>query len=268
MTMDGLVQFLSSHGYAVLFVTVLAEQIGLPVPSGLALLAAGALAAAGSMSFFLALMLATVACLSGDVCWFVLGKRRGRSILATLCRISLEPDTCVRRTEQLFAKNRVKSLLFSKFVPGLGTVAPPMAGILDIGTAVFILFDGLGAVLWSSCYLLGGFIFKTEIEKVAAYLRSAGASLLGMGVTLACLYVVSKLIARRKFYKEIRMARITPLELKALMESGQNTIIVDLRHSQEWDGGMIPGALLVSDAELDDRFAADVPQGEVVFYCS
>src|SRR5690242_16242118 len=130
--MHEIVQFLMRHGYSVLFVAVLLEQIGLPVPSGLVLIAAGSLAGLEQMSLPVALGIAVVASLIGDVFWFILGRRRGRSILNLLCRISLEPDTCVRQSENIFAKHQVKALLFSKFVPGLSTVAPPMAAILNL----------------------------------------------------------------------------------------------------------------------------------------
>ena len=99
--MNDVVQFLTRHGYAVLFLAVLAEQVGLPIPSGVVLIAAGSLAGSGAMSLWSALGLALTASLMGDFVWFMLGKWRGRSILATLCRISLEPDTCVRQTEGL-----------------------------------------------------------------------------------------------------------------------------------------------------------------------
>jgi len=137
--MNEIVQFLAKHGYAVLFLAVLAEQIGLPIPSGVVLIAAGSLAAAHSMSLSLALGLALIASLAGDSFWFMLGSWRGRSILALLCRISLEPDTCVRQTERMFTRHKVKSLLFSKFVPGLGTIAPPMAAVLRATSARAVL---------------------------------------------------------------------------------------------------------------------------------
>src|SRR5258706_1202932 len=139
--MQEIVQFLMRHGYMVLFLAVLFEQIGLPVPSGLVLIAAGSLAGLHRMSFLGALWIAVAASLIGDVFWFILGKRRGRSILGLLCRISLEPDSCVRQSENIFAKHQLKALLFSKFVPGLGTVAPPMAAVLNLPLTAFLLYD-------------------------------------------------------------------------------------------------------------------------------
>jgi membrane protein DedA with SNARE-associated domain len=265
--MSDIVHFLSRHGYAVLFLAVLAEQVGLPIPSGVVLIAAGSLAGSGAMSLWSALGLALTASLMGDFFWFMLGKWRGRSVLATLCRISLEPDTCVRQTESMFTKHRLKSLLFSKFVPGLGTVAPPMAAILNVGLGAFLFFDALGAIIWASAYLLGGFFFRREIEQVAIYTRMTGTSLVEIAIALACLYIAMKFIARRKFYNEIRMARITPKDLMTLIGSGETTTIIDLRHAHEWEDGNIPGALLMTDNELDAMFPSE-PRGEVILYCS
>src|ERR1022692_606544 len=148
--MNEIVQFLARHGYTVLFLAVLAEQIGLPIPSGVVLIAAGSLAGAHLMSLSLAFGLSLIASLAGDFVWFMLGRWRGRSILATLCRISLEPDTCVRQTEQMFTRHRVMSLIFSKFVPGLGTIAPPMAAVLHVGLGTFLFFDLCGAAIWTA----------------------------------------------------------------------------------------------------------------------
>jgi membrane protein DedA with SNARE-associated domain len=265
--MNEIVQFLAKHGYALLFLAVLAEQIGLPIPSGVVLIAAGSLAAAHSMSLPLALGLALIASLAGDSFWFMLGRWRGRSILALLCRISLEPDTCVRQTEQMFTKHKVKSLLFSKFVPGLGTIAPPMAAVLQVGLGTFLLFDVFGAAIWAAAYLLAGFFFRTEIERLGVYTQITGRSLVEIVVALSCLYVTVKFLARRRFYNEIRMARITSPELKALIDTGEPTVIVDLRHAHEWEDGYIPGALLMRDEELDERFPSE-PRGEVILYCS
>ena len=266
--MKEITHFVSAHGYIVLFLAVLAEQIGLPIPSGLVLIAVGSLAGLGSRSLSMALAIAVLASLIGDSFWFALGRWRGRSILRMLCKISLEPDSCVRRTEDLFTKNRAGSLLFSKFVPGLGTVASSMAAILRVGIGPFLLFDALGAGLWSSAYLLGGFFFRTEIERIGVYAQSAGASMAEIFLALVIVYVAIKFVARRRLYSELRMARITPAELRGLMESAPTSVIVDLRHPQEWKDGNIPGALLLSNDELDKELASIAPGAEIVLYCS
>src|SRR6202795_1674680 len=143
------IEFVLRHGYAILFAWVFAEQIGLPVPAMPMLLAMGALAGSGDFSFPAAMLLAVSACLTGDTIWFWLGRRRGYSILSLLCRISLEPDSCVRRTNDVFARYGSGAVVFAKFIPGLSTVAPPLAGLTHMPIWRFLLADGAGAILWA-----------------------------------------------------------------------------------------------------------------------
>ena len=141
--MEDWVGFLVEHGAAVLFFIVLAEQIGLPLPAVPFLLAAGALAGAGQMNLGLAIAVAVLASLIGDFVWYYLGVYRGRQALALLCRISLEPDSCVRRTESFFVRHGMWSLVFAKFFPGLNTVMPALAGLFKVTLLRFVVFNGL-----------------------------------------------------------------------------------------------------------------------------
>src|SRR5712691_2508672 len=137
--------FLLRHGYSVLFAWVLVEQLGLPVPSVPLLLAAGALAGRGRLNLSLVAALPIVAALLSDALWYELGRRRGVKVLQFLCRISLEPDSCVRRTENVFARHGARSLLVAKFVPGLNTAAPEPVPLLRCAGG-----DGLGGrVCWA-----------------------------------------------------------------------------------------------------------------------
>src|SRR3954464_4545863 len=162
--METKLQFLLHHGYSVLFFWVLAEQSGLPIPSIPILLAAGALSASGDLGLFTSFTLAVVAALLGDLAWYQLGRRRGMKVLNFLCRISLEPDSCVRQTEAAFSKAGMKSLLFAKFIPGLGTAAPPLAGGFGASLPRFILFDLAGTALWVGSFMTVGWIFSHQIE--------------------------------------------------------------------------------------------------------
>ena len=151
--MKDLMQFLILHGYTVIFLWVLAEQIGVPAPVAPLLLAAGALAGGGLLNFTLAFILALVGCLISDSLWYEIGRQRGESVLSLLCRISLVPDSCVRRMVDLFYRYGVRSLLFAKLIPGLGTVSTCLSGIFRIKLLRFFLYDGLGACLWAGLYL-------------------------------------------------------------------------------------------------------------------
>src|SRR5206468_4845827 len=171
-------EFLLHHGYILLLGWVFAEQIGLPVPSMPLLLAAGALAGTGHLNFFASLFYVIFAAVSADSIWYQLGRRKGIRILQLLCKISLEPDSCVRRTEGVFAKQGARSLLIAKFVPGLSTAAPPLAGIFHMRRRRFLLWDSLGSVLWAGAFLFAGYIFSGEIERIAERAESLGSWLM------------------------------------------------------------------------------------------
>lgn len=268
--MHSALEFLLHHGYMVLLAWVFAEQIGLPVPSLPILLAAGALAGSGQFSFSASIFLSVFAALTADSVWYGLGRVRGIKVLQLICKISLEPDSCVRRTEGVFAKQGARSLVFAKFVPGLGTVAPPLAGIFHMRVARFLFFDLLGALLWSSVYVGLGFLFSGEIERIAehAFRLGSGLGVLVIGILVG--YIAYKFIARQRFLRELRIARITAEELKKKLDAGDDLVIVDLRHSVDFeaDPHTIPGAFRMDAKELeekDDRLPHD---REVILYCT
>src|ERR1700747_2802351 len=207
-------EFLFKHGYVVLLAWVFAEQLGLPIPSLPGVLAAGALAGTGHLSFWASLFFVAIAALSADSFWYALGRTKGIRILQFLCKISLEPDSCVRRTEGVFAKQGARSLLIAKFIPGLGTVAPPLAGIFHMRARKFFLFDGLGALIWGLTILGTGYIFSEQIEVIAEHAARLGSGLAVLLVAALAAYITRKWLARRKFLRDLRIARITPEELK------------------------------------------------------
>jgi membrane protein DedA with SNARE-associated domain len=268
--MHSTLEFLVSHGYLVLLVWVFLEQAGLPLPSIPLLLAAGALGGMHRLNFGIALALCTVAAVSADAIWYQLGKRRGIRILHWLCRISLEPDSCVRRTEGLFEKQGAKSLLVAKFLPGLNTVSTPLAGIFHMRLRRFLVFDALGAILWAGTYLGLGYIFSGQIELIAMKSQQLGGGLLVLLVAALVFYVGYKFVARQRFLRELRIARISPEELKEKLDAGEPLTIVDLRHSVDFeaDPETIPGAFRMDANELqqtDERLPRD---REVILYCT
>src|ERR1700726_2891149 len=242
--MHSVLEFLLHHGYAVLLAWVFAEQIGLPVPSLPILLAAGALAGGGRFNLAGSIFLSVLGCLVADSSWYALGRVRGIKVLQLLCKISLEPDSCVRRTEGLFAKQGARSLVFAKFVPGLGSVAPPLAGIFHMRPERFLLFDVLGALLWSSVYIGLGYAFSGQIERIAEHAFHLGSGLVILVIGALAAYIAYKFIARQRFLRELRIARITADELKQKIDAGEELVIVDLRHSLDFeaDPHTIPGA--------------------------
>ena len=224
--MHGTLEFLLHHGYVVLLAWVFLEQIGLPVPSIPILLAAGALAGAHHMNLVAALVTAVFACAIADTIWFQLGRIKGIKILQLLCKISLEPDSCVRRTEGIFAKEGSRSLLLAKFLPGLGTVAPPLAGIFHMRLPRFLLFDCAGAALWAGSFLGLGFVFSNQIEIIADHAAVLGGWLLVLIIAGFAAYIGNKYIARQRFIRELRVSRITVEELKVKMDQKEVYLLV------------------------------------------
>ena len=267
--MERTVDFLLQHGYSLLFFWVLAEQLGAPVPTIPLFLAIGALSGAARMSIVWAALLAVFAALLADSVWYWLGRTKGIRVLQLLCKISLEPDSCVRRTEGAFEKSGAWSLLIAKFVPGLSTVAPPLAGIIQMRPRRFLLFDSAGAALWASAFLGVGYVFSEQIEDVAAYAarfgRGFGVFLMGM----LALYVAYKALVRRRFLRELRIARITAEELKKKIDAGEELVIVDLRHSVDFEANpeTIPGAVHL-DAQNLQKSDSLPRDREVILYCT
>src|ERR1700724_2789502 len=193
--MNSTLEFLVRHGYVLLLGWVFVEQLGLPIPSVPLLLAAGALAGAGRMNIFVALFATVFAALCADSLWYQLGRIKGIAILQLLCKISMEPDSCVRRTEGVFSRQGARSLLVAKFLPGLSTVAPPLAGIFHMRTRRFLLFDGFGSLLWAGTFLGIGFAFAGEIELIAEHAMSLGGWLLVLLIAALVSYILYKFIA-------------------------------------------------------------------------
>lgn len=268
--MHSALEFLLHHGYVVLLGWVFAEQIGVPVPSLPILLAAGALAGVGQFNFAASLLLALGASLTADSIWYMLGRVKGIKVLQLLCKISLEPDSCVRRTEGVFSRQGARSLLVAKFIPGLGTVAPPLAGIFHMRPERFLFFDACGSLLWAGTYLGLGFVFSGEIEKVAEQAAHLGGGMLGLLIGALAVYIGYKFVARQRFLRELRIARIDVDELKQKLDAGEEVVIVDLRHSLDFeaDPETIPGAFRMDAKELeakDDRLPRD---RDIILYCT
>jgi membrane protein DedA with SNARE-associated domain len=268
--MRNILPFLLQHGYAVLFACVLAEQAGAPIPATPVLLGIGALAGLGRMPLLPAIFLALTACLISDSFWYWLGRRRGASILRLLCAISLEPDSCVSATKRTFERLGASSLLFAKFVPGLGTASTPMAGVRRMPYWQFVLADGAGAAIWSGAYFTLGWIFRHEVEAVGERVIGFGAQAgLSIVLLLGC-YIGYKFWQRQRFLHSLRIARIHPDEVLARIEGGDEMTILDLRNRLEMEatGRVLPGAVWYDRAHLADTHLEIPRDRDIVLYCS
>jgi membrane protein DedA with SNARE-associated domain/rhodanese-related sulfurtransferase len=268
--MHSTIEFLLHHGYAVLLAWVFAEQIGLPVPSLPLLLAAGALAGTGHLNFFACLIVSVFASVCADSIWFEMGRLRGIKVLQLLCKISLEPDSCVRKTEGLFSTQGARSLLVAKFFPGFSTVAPPLAGVFHMRLGRFLLYDAGGSLIWAGSFLALGYAFSGQIERIAERAASLGGGLLVLLIAAMGGYIGYKIIARQRFLRELRISRITVEELKEKMDEGEEVMIVDLRHHLDFDADpeTIPGAFRIDAKELEEKNDHLPRDREVILYCT
>lgn len=268
--MTGIAPFMIEHGYAILFGVVFLEQTGLPVASVPVLLGIGALSADGRFSIVLALLLAVLASLLADVIWYQLGRRRGFGVLRVLCRISLEPDTCVKRTTTAFRRHGSGTLVAAKFIPGFGAVATPMAGLMRMSPARFLILDTTGVTLWAGLYLGLGLAFSSQLEKVAAIIARTGTSLAVAAICLLGGYMGWKWVQRRRYLRQLEMARITPEELWRRMQTGENIAILDLRHTPETGpaGAKLPGALRFPPEDLELKHHEIPRDRDIVLYCT
>ncbi|MGB7438167.1 MAG: VTT domain-containing protein [Candidatus Acidiferrum sp.] len=268
--MPTLLETVFRHGYLFLAVWVFLEQIGFPLPSLPLLLAAGALSGAGRMNFAEVMFSCALPTLVADVMWYQLGRHKGIKVVQWLCRISLEPDSCVRRTEGLFERQGARSLLFAKFVPGLGAVATPLAGIFQMRLRRFLLFDVLGIFLWLGTYIGLGFFFSNQIERVAYRATALGSWLVVLVVSAFVFYILYKFFARQKFIRDLRVNRISVDELKHMLDAGEPLSIVDLRHSLDFeaDPETIPGAVHLNSKDLSENSGLLPPGREVILYCT
>jgi len=195
-SVNHITQFLVTHGGPVLFAVVFVEQAGLPLASAPWLLAAGALSASGKLSPGFAVGVTALAAVMADSLWFYTGRRGGQRVLRLFCRLSLARNSCVGRTEDLFARYGVQALVAAKFLPGLGTVMPPLAGALGMRTGRFLFFDGLGSLFYGAFYVVVGFVFHNQLSRAIAVLAQVGFSALLLIFGLVLGYVVFRYFRR------------------------------------------------------------------------
>jgi membrane protein DedA with SNARE-associated domain/rhodanese-related sulfurtransferase len=264
------IDFFLKYGYLILFAWVLVEQLGVPIPSVPLLLAAGTLTATHKMSLPLALLAVLLGSLISDSAWYFLGKRYGGAVVKLLCRLSMESNTCVRRTEDFFARRGASALVIAKFVPGLGTVAPPIAGQTGMGYRRFALFDAAGILVWAITFILGGRFFGVVLKQHPNAMAWVGRFGFVLFVLLLLAFFVWRFFRQRAFLREIRMARLDPRELKEMLDRGQPVYIVDLRHPLDYlpDPRTLPGAVLMTPDKLVEQ-CAEIPRDrDVVLFCT
>jgi membrane protein DedA with SNARE-associated domain len=268
--MTSIFDFVVRHGEVIIFLYVFADQVGIPVPAVPGLLAMGALAAVGKINPALALVSSVCASLLADFIWYWLGRRRGDHVLRLLCKMSLEPDSCVRRTENVFLRYGVRSLICAKFVPGLSTVAPPLAGMIGVSLPRFAAYSALAALLWAGTWGGLGYFAGETLRQVTDQSGRLGRILFAFVAVCLVVYVVVKWIQRRLFLRSLRIARIGQEELKRQLDSGEPVVIIDLRSELDVAAVpfMIPRSLRIAPEELERRHQEIPRDRDIILYCS
>ena len=265
-----LVLIIGQYGVAIVVLNVFIDQIGLPVPAMPTLVVAGAIAATGKLSFIELLLLSGLACVVADCAWYFVGQIYGIRVLKLLCRISLEPDSCVSQTQTRFERWGIKSLVIAKFVPGLAIIAPPLAGAMRIGWPRFIALSTAGAILWVGVSLTAGALFRPQIERILVKLDAFG-SVAGLGLAmLLAAYIAFKWWERARFYKTLRMARISVAELSELIQVGGEPVIIDVRSptARALEPRWIPGALHVPLEDMGNHIKELPRDRDIILYCA
>jgi membrane protein DedA with SNARE-associated domain/rhodanese-related sulfurtransferase len=262
--MENLVRALELYGLQIVFVGVLLDQGGLPLPSfSLVIVAAGVATEAGAPVWPI-FVVAVTATLVADLIWFAGGRRFGAAMLRMICRVSLSPDSCVGTTRRIYTRWGAPSLIFSKYVPGLAAVATTLAGETRVPVGRFALYDGIGAALWAGGGVALGVIFHEAIDAVLDELELLGNSALALLGFAVLIFIAIKWWQRWRFKVQIRMARISVAELVDLLRMQVKVAILDARTADRREStGWIPGSVWVTD---DEQLALGVYE-HVVVYC-
>lgn len=262
--------FFIQYGYPILFFWILVEMLGAPIPSFPLLVTAGTLTATHRLNLSLVVMVVVAACVIGDTVWYFLGRRFGGAIVRLVCRLSLESSNCVRRTENYFTEHGPRTLLVAKFIPGLTTMAAPIAGQSGMQYHSFLAYDAMGSLIWSLALTLSGRFFGDMLKfdsAVMAWIRNSFGVLLVLAVIGFVLY---RVLRQQAFLREIRSSRLEPEELKRMLDQGQTVFIVDLRHPLDYlpDPRLLPGAVRYTPDTLVAR-SQEIPRDrDVVLYCT
>ncbi len=264
------VQLIAAHGVSFVALNVFVDQLGLPIPAVPTLVVAGAVARDGGMPAGLTALVAMLAAVGADAIWFAVGRRHGDVALRLVCKVSLSPDACVRQTESLFTRFGARALLIAKFVPGLSAVSTSLAGASGMRVRTFLLFDAIGALLWSASAMLAGALLSRQIEDALAVLESMGKGAATVVLAMLVLYVAWRIWERLRFTRAFAMRRIAPDELAARLATDDPPGVFDVRSeaARLRDGRAIPGSRLLSLDPLDAELEGVSFEREIVLYCT
>ncbi len=258
------------NAYLVLFLWTMVEQMGIPVPTAPLLITVGTLTATHQLHLAPVLLSVLLGSLVSDLGWYFLGGKYGGRVVRLLCRFSPETNACVRRTEDYFGKHGARALLFAKFVPGLSTVAGAIAGQTKMPLRTFVAFDAAGVMVWALSFTVGGRFFGDFLDAHPHALAWAAHSAVTLFALLFIAFFVYRMMQRRATMAEIRTARVSPVELREMLDKGEDVYIVDLRHPLDYlpDPRTLPGAVLYTPDRLVESSSQIPRDRDVVLFCT
>jgi membrane protein DedA with SNARE-associated domain len=266
--MSDTLELVARHGYVLLFFWVLAEQAALPIPSAPLLIVSGSLARTGRLDLAAVVTCVIAASLLADTAWFQLGRRFSTSALQFICKVSLEPDTCVRRTENMFTRHGLYSLFVSKFVPGFNTVAAPLAGASTAPFGKFLVFDAIGSMFWAGAYVFIGYLFADQLEIAVAYASRFGYGFVAVVAAAFAAWITWKFLERRRFLNSVGADRIGARELENLLSAGSDVTILDVRSNLTRTDLAIAGAVHIPLEDLSTRHHEIPRDRDIVVFCT
>jgi membrane protein DedA with SNARE-associated domain len=270
--MGDLISSISHHGYFFLAIVCLSEAMGLPVPAALALLTAGAVAAYGDLHLYLVIASGVVAMIAGDLLLFYLGKVSGWRLLGLLCRLSANPETCILRSAEYFYRRGKQTLLFAKFIPGINTMSPPLAGSMKMRLGDFLQFDALGAAFYVGSYAIAGYLFSDALRALTRGLRSAGFA----AEVISGIGLVAYITYRIWIYRKYRLLDVIPrvqaedLAKRLASDAAQNMLIADVRSHGYYDADSerIAGSIRLEPNNLVEEIKNLPKDREIYLYCT
>jgi membrane protein DedA with SNARE-associated domain len=270
--MNGLLLVMARHGYALTFALLFAEAIGLPFPAAIALVAAGAAVASHTLWGPFVLLAAVVALLLGDSAQFWLGRYMGWALLGFLCRVSINPETCILRSAESFYKRGKTTLVIAKFIPGVNTMAAPLAGSMKMRFWQFLRLDLAGALLYSLTYLLIGYVSRDFLASILRGFHAAGRAMEAVVIAALAVYAVYRIEQYRKHRMDRVVPRIQVQELAARLASEDATqvLIVDVRSHGYYDSGAarIKNSIRIEPNNLEEEIKNLPKDKDFYLYCT
>lgn len=270
--MTDLLNAISHHGYLLLFLIVLAEAIGLPAPAALALVAAGSAAAAHLLNAPAAFLAAITATMLGDVMLFLLGRKTGWAFLGFICGVSLNPETCILRSAESFYKHGRTTLLFIKFIPGVNTMAAPLAGSMKMRVSQFLQLDFVGGCFYILAYGAAGYIFRDFVAHITHGLQTGShtvALLVIVGVVAFAAYRVVQYL-RFRVHGTVPKVGVEEIALRLASEGSNEVILADVRSHGYYDAGTqrIAGSIRIEPSQLANEIKNLSHDKDIYLYCT